>query len=193
MPTTALIVEVLVIGAMTLAWLAALFAAFLPLPTSAQLASLASWMREAVPLLVLPAFALTYAVGWVTNFCSERVLKIFFQRRIRDRQFGDSKQYEMARLMMLQRGSDGLVQDVLVDRHIIRLARGGVVNFTLLGAALSIHALQGRVLAWPFALLCFCLAGLSFAQWLTRYESHYARIKRIGDFLSEETGKLKST
>jgi len=186
MPTTALFVEVLVVGAMTLAWLVTLFAAFLPLPNSAQIAALASLIREASPLLVLPSFALTYAVGWITNFCSERFLKIFFQHRIRDNRFGDPKRYEMARLMMFQHGSDELVHDVLVDRHIIRLARGGVMNFTLLAVALSIHGLHGRTLAWPFAFLCLVFAALSFAQWLTRYRSHYARIERIGDFLSKE-------
>ena len=88
------------------------------------------------PLLVLPAFALTYAVGWITNFCSERLLKIFFQRRIRDKRFGNPARYETAKVLMLQRGSEELVRDVLIDQsYIIRLARGGIINFALLAIA----------------------------------------------------------
>jgi hypothetical protein len=189
MPTTALIVEVLVIGAMTLIWLIVLFAAFLPSPNSAQMAQLASLIREASPLLALPALALTYAVGWITNFCSERLF--FFRHRIRDLRFGGATRYETAKLLMLQRGSDNLVQEVLADRHVIRLARGGVMNFTLLAITLSIHGLRGRTLAWPLALLCLVLAALSFAQWRKKYCSHYESLERIDEFLSKEPAKSK--
>jgi hypothetical protein len=176
---------------MTLVWLVALLGVFLPLPAELQMAALSSLLREASPLLVLPAFALTYAVGWITNFCSERLLKIFFQRRIRDMRFGDQRRYEAARLLMLQHGSQELVRDVLIDRHIIRLARGGVMNFAFLAVVLSIYGFRGHSFAWPFAALSILLAALSFMQWLTRYRSHYARIERIADFLSKQPSNLR--
>jgi hypothetical protein len=189
MPTTALIVKVLVIGAMTLVWLVTLFAAFLPAPDSAHTAIFVSLIREASPLLALPALALTYAIGWITNFCSERAF--FFRHRVRDQQFEGETHYETVKLSTLQHGSDSLVQEMFTDRHVIRLARGGVMNFTLLAVALSIHGLQGRTLAWPFAALCLILAALSFAQWRKEYRSHYENLKRIESFLSNEIPKSK--
>lgn len=191
MPTTALIVEVLVIGAMTLIWLVAFFAAFLPLPTSAQAAMFISLIREASPLLALPTLALTYAIGWITNFCSERIF--FFRHRIRDQQFEGETHYEMVKLSALQHGSDNLVQEMFTDRHVIRLARGGVMNFTLLAIALSINGLRGRDFAWPFAVLCLVFAALSFAQWRKKYRSHYVNLKRIEIVLPNETPKSQDT
>lgn len=187
MPTTALIVEVLVIGAMTLVWLVALFASFLPLPNSAQAATLISLIREASPLLAVPALALTYAIGWITNFCSERLF--FFRHRIRDQQFKGETHYEAVKLSALQHGSDNLVQEMFTDRHVIRIARGGVMNFTLLAVALSIHGLRGRTFAWPFVVLCLVFAALSFAQWRKKYRSHYENLKRIEGVLPNETAK----
>lgn len=173
MPTTALIVEVLVIGALTLLWIVALLAAFVQLPNSDQAAAFISLIREASPLLALPTLALTYAIGWITNFCSERLF--FFRHRIRDQQFEGEAHYETVKLSALQHGSNNLVQEMFTDRHMIRLARGGVMNFTLLAVALSIHGLHGRTFAWPLAVLSLVFAALSFAQWRKKYLSHYKK------------------
>ncbi len=184
MTTTALIVEILVVGAMALIWIVGALGLCVHLPTPERAQVLVATVHDFIPLLALPLFAVTYTVGWVINFCSERVLKVFFQRKIRDRQFGDEPdEYELARVSVLQRGSADLIRDFNLDRHIIRVARGAVLNFGITATVFIGYALRGYKIAWLLAIICFAFAGLSFAQWFTRYRYHYARINRTKNIL----------
>ena len=76
MSTTALIVEVLVIGAIALIWIF-LFALRVGGYPSIDVAEISALM----PILVLPAAGLAYAIGWIINFSTERLFKPFFQRK----------------------------------------------------------------------------------------------------------------
>jgi len=186
MATTALIVEILVVGAMALSWMVGGLLPFFPKPDPDKIVKLIATIRDLAPLILLPLFALTYAIGWVVNFCSERALKPFFQRRVRARNLGDeSDEYEIARLRVLQKGSAEVVHDLAVDRHIIRMARGAVLNFAMLAVVFVAAAVRGQPGGWALAILFITMAGLSFGQWFTRYKYHYARIRRLSDmFLS---------
>ena len=95
--------------------------------------------------------------------------------------FGSREAYDDARLKMLQYGSDALVNDVLVDRHIIRLARAGAFNFACLAAALALHGIRGGIRGGMITLAAISasLSIGSFFQWLSRYRSHYDRIYTI--------------
>lgn len=193
MATSAFIVEILVVGAMAFAWIGGALALWvMPIPMLERTKASVGALRDFVPLLVLPTLALTYTVGWMVNFCSERVLKPFFQRGVRDRRFGDEPgKYELARIVVLQRGSPDLISDLQVDRHIIRVARGAVLNFSLTAIVLFGYALRGFSAAWGLAVICLAFASVSFAQWFTRYRSHYVKVSKIRDMLAKG-GEMRS-
>jgi hypothetical protein len=179
MATTALYVEILVIGALAEVWIIVTIAAVANSLTIAKVSQIASAIGPLTTLLVLPMLALTYALGWIINFVSERIFKLFFEKQIRDRLFTSGRSYNEARILVLHKGSSELVHDVLFDRHIIRIARANVCNFAFLAIALLLHLNSGtRKLVLVLVGLCIVVAAVSFGQWLTRYRSHY---KRIGD------------
>lgn len=179
MATTGLFVEILVIGAMMELWIAIALLALLYPQQSVALSGILEGAKEFGTLLLVPMFALTYALGWIVNFVAERLFKLRFQESIRDRFFsGTGINYETARIRVLQNGSAELVRDVLFDRHIIRIARANVVNFGMLAVAFLFHLHHASTIA---ILACsaasIVLATLSFFQWFTRYKSHYKRIR----------------
>jgi len=185
MATTALIVEILVVGALALTWMGlALVVLLLPEPTP-SVTGIGSAVRDLAPLLALPFLALTYAVGWIVNFASEQALKPLGQRTLRRREFGDDPTaYTRARLRVLGRCSDALIADTLIDRHVVRLARGGLFNFFWFAIVSAGAAIRGWSFGWPLTGLCLLLAGASFAQWFNRQTSHYERIHLIDGMIN---------
>jgi hypothetical protein len=85
--TTSLFVEVLVIGALAELWIVTLLVAIAP---SSQvrtfLAVVASFKDFATPLAIV-LLSVTYAVGWIANFATERLFKRRFERELRDSLF----------------------------------------------------------------------------------------------------------
>jgi hypothetical protein len=178
MATTSLFVEIIVVGALAELWFLALIAAMQPVGTiSALLARFVS-LGPLSTVVVGVLLAVTYAVGWVVNFAAERSFKYLFEAKIRNQMFGgDAASYREARALVFQNGSSDLLQDLVLDRHIIRIARSNVFNFALLGTALLLNwrRLQSGPLTAVFG-ACVVVASLSFAQWRTRYQAHYAKI-----------------
>jgi len=186
MATTSLIVEVLVIGMVALSAVL-VFATGLANPaTSQQLIRIQGMIHDLSVPFAMPILAITYALGWIVNFVSERLFKILFQNRLRGSVFPDRSTYEDARITVLQRGSSELVHEVLIDRHIIRLGRAGVLNFGLLGIGFLVYGFRGWTHAYIAALLAVALAVLSYGQWRSRYLAHYQRIRRISEMLLGE-------
>ena len=187
MATTALYVEILVIGALAELWIIVIVSAFINTLTLRDLAGVATAISALSTLFLLPAWALTYALGWIIKFASERLFKPFFQKRIRDRRFPAKGSYQKAKVLVLHSGSADLVHDVLFDRHIIRIARANVFNFALISVGLLLHLSSSNSrIVFMFAILFMLMAVVSFAQWRSRYESHYQRICDIAAILAAD-------
>ncbi len=183
MATTALIVEILVVGALAVTWMAAAIVVFFapePFPGVASLGSAASGVT---PLLLLPFLALIYSVGWIVNFVSQQVLRPFVPVLSGGSAVNEvnSNQYHV---WILQHCSESLIADLAVDRTVIRLARGGIVNFLCFAVVAAAATARGWIPGWSLAGLSLLLAGLSFAQWHTRHKSHRRRVGLIVDDLT---------
>jgi len=81
MATTALFVEIIIIGAVSEIWIFLLFYGFVS-PNLSQIAIWIDYLNKTSSLLIVPFLAITYSLGWLTNFLSERIMKPFFQKKI---------------------------------------------------------------------------------------------------------------
>lgn len=175
MATTALFVEILVIGALAEAWLITLIFA---IATDRQLDRVASTViaaKELQPLLAIAVLALTYAIGWVLNFAAERLFRFFGQRKFRDQPFIVLQiPYENARAQVLQNASDAVIHELRMDRHIIRVARANVINFAGMAVAVFFSANTiGASIVVVLIVITTSVSIASFFQWLTRYRAYY--------------------
>jgi hypothetical protein len=174
--TTSLFVEILVIGSIAEIWITLFFLSFVDI--NSALASPAVVLAEKFStLLLFPLLALTYAIGWVINFLAERLFKPYFQTKFRDQVFkGAGVKYTEARSIVIQNASDEVINEMEFDRHILRIARGSVLNFVMIAIMLLLRANGNTSLVIAGIVVSLAIAIVSFFQWLTRYKHSYSRI-----------------
>jgi len=172
MNTTVAIIEILVVGLFASAWLllAALRVAGIEWSVVAGcLHQWENWSTAATAIGTLVA----YQIGWLMNGLS-RGLMWPFAKRERDRVFGGSKEYELVRAVVYQEGSARVNDDLALEQSVIRLARGGVVNFSIIGLLLTTSG-AGRP-GVSVGAIFFVLALGSVFQWWHRNRRYYDHI-----------------
>ena len=194
MATTGLFVEIIVIGMLAEVWLATAFLALLlKVVRKYQIQSLMCFLvgiKDFAPVVAVVLLAFTYAIGWIVNFATAELFGYLFQDKWRLPLFKgkDGKDhYEEDRALVFQHGSSEALQDLFLDRHVVRIARSNVLNFFLLALALRLHAsrLQSSVLIVAIS-ISFLLAGLSFWQWRARYKGLYGRLADIAAVIRKD-------
>src|SRR3954470_14662370 len=145
-------------------------------------------MKDLTPIAAIVLLALTYVVGWIVNFTTARIFNSQADPRLRDPLFGGKGKYEETRALVFQHGSSEALQDLLLDRHVIRIARSNVLNFFMLAIALLFHISRvaepivlAVVIGTSFALACF-----SLWQWYERYKGVYRRLAGISDVIRSD-------
>lgn len=175
MATTSLFVEIIVIGSLAELWFVAFLVALQPRGSIGPLLARMSPFDSAGAAIVAVMLAITCAVGWGVNFLSERTFKSIFEKRLRDHLFaGSATVYREAHVLVFQKGSTDLLQEFVLDRHIIRIVRSNVFNFLLLGLGLLFnHQRLPQSTLVVLVVACWFIAVSSFLQWMTRYQSYY--------------------
>ena len=186
MATTALFVEILVIGALAELWIGTLLLSIVSRERLGHVLCSVGTVKDMFPLLAFLALALTYGLGWIFNFAAERMFRKLGQTKFRDEHF-QGQPYETVRVIVLQGASDALTHELRMDRHIVRIARGSFLNFALLIPALLLH--WNRIdtgLLMALIVACVGMSVLSLLQWSTRYQSYYRTIAKAYEIITEE-------
>lgn len=184
MATTALFVEIVVIGALAEIWIFLVTLATIHHSTF-DLSKIDSISRLST-LLIIPFLALTYALGWIVNFGAERLFKLRFQKRLRDELFRSAEvDYDTARALIFQCASERTNEDLQFDRHILRLSRSSALQLPLIAASLLLYLKVAPVTIGLGIVLCLALAVAAFFQWISRYKSNYKKVLKIYQVLKE--------
>lgn len=187
MATTGLFVEIIVIGVLAEAWFATALLALLDDLQVKELVALITSLKDLAPIGAVLLLALTYAVGWVFNFVAQRVF-VKFERKSRELFFKKANcKFRETRALVFQHGKSEALQDLLLDRHVIRIARSNVVNFFLFALALTLHWSRAdhRVLIVAI-ITSLCIATLSFVQWRARYQGLYRRLTDLAEVIRKD-------
>jgi hypothetical protein len=169
-------------------WILTVFLTFLKDSPTRCMVTLVAGMKDLPPAAAVVLLALTYAVGWIINFLAAGIFKNSFNRELRDPMFGSPKKYEEARALVFQHGSSEALQDLQLDRHVIRIARSNVLNFSLFVIAIVFrewwvgHSIPALVVAGT----TLFLAIVSYFQWRERYKGLYRRLSGIEDVIRRD-------
>ena len=172
MNTTVTIVEILVVGLFGCAWLslAAMRAAGIEWSLVADsLQRRQHWSTAATAI-----GALVYQFGWLINGLSRRLMW-GFEKSERDLVFGGSEQYDVCGAIVFQKSSSRVNDDLALEQSVIRLARGGVINFSIIGLLVMTSG-AGRP-GVSAGVVFLILASGSALQWRhrnRRYDKHLA-------------------
>jgi hypothetical protein len=183
--TTALLIEILLSGTLASVWVLlgtrllfpdALAVAFGALSRSNSLGNLIA----AVGLLAI------YLLGWVAHFIGEMLLDRFYQSRYRDELFAKAGvPFFTVRTVVFQCGSEASIDDIQLDRQILRITRAAATNLMVI--ALLILP-QPAIDLWRKVALSSAalgLAGFALAYWQIRYQSTFRKFLDVYNVIQQ--------
>lgn len=172
MATTAMIVEIVVIGVVSATWICLLLIRTSPLGP-AQLCDVMSGLSEWATATAIVATAFVYQLGWIMNGVCHGITTVICGRWLRDKEFREAGlPYRKVRTAVYQRASADLRGDLGVDRTVTRLARAAAINFAILGGIL----LSMPTLPKSIGATVVCCAVAAAWQWADRHVRYYRRM-----------------
>lgn len=188
MNTTVAIIEILVVGLFGSVWILLAVMRAGDIEWRAVAAYLDEWRNWSTAATVFGTLA-AYQVGWLINGLSRGLMWPFAERE-RDRVLGGPKKYEVVRAAVFQWGSARVNDDLALEQSVIRLARGGLVNFSII-ALLLVTSGAGRP-GLTLAAVFLALALGSGFHWRHRNRRYYERILAEYNTLPQSTGAKPS-
>jgi hypothetical protein len=136
MATTALIVEILVIGAFALIWVALFVISIFGLDESL----ISDWVvlyKDWSTGIILMSIAVAYQLGWSVNQLSYFFARKTFNKTIRVKVFKDEhKNFDSIKNKVLMQGSSFVVEKIQERLSVVRLTRSAFLNFLLISIGL---------------------------------------------------------
>ncbi len=183
MSTTAIIVEILIIGFLAGVWIVLSVLSvlsFSPLDVSTLKSFFSKASDWSIPLS-LAGVAIFYQLGLLMNGVAGALQGRYFHKRWRDPLFEKPLPgYGTVRATVLQNGSPEVHVSLRVDLSFIRLFRAGILNFALIAAILLVRR---QLILSVIALVIAALCGFF---WKERYHMYYERIRNLYGTLCEQ-------
>lgn len=193
--TGALVVEVLLAGAMSFVWILLLVVRIIE-PTPEQIKESFQVISSASAIFFTLFAGISYVLGWAVSFLAESIMDPLFQSRYRDKYYSNlGLNFFDVRSRVFHNCPDHVIKDIEYDRQLIRIARSNSLNFTMISIVVfsfrpaSVIAIKSIFTISAFSLV---FAILSFFQWRFRYKSTFAKFFDLyralitnGNFLNE--------
>jgi len=194
MSTTAVIVELLIVGVFSLLWLI-LFGLRLSLVDVTQIKILFSRGGDWANLVLFLTVAIVYPLGMFVNALSEEFTKRTV-KGIKEKVFIHQENYERERADVYQHGSSELVQDLKLSFSAVRLARSGVLNFALIAISLFSFGRETMLLGIVSLLVgsgCLILyRNMLFHYYFRLFFAHQTVIGDVSKIIKPEEGEAKT-
>lgn len=168
MATTSIIVELLIVGFFTLAWML-LLCIRISLVDVDTVRRLLPFLQSTLGLLLVSGSS--YYFGVVTNAIINRLTEPLGQSRYRERMVPGTT-YDAITTKVRQHASEEVNRTLLLYLSAVRLTRAGVINFGLM--ALILFTFPWRIAVFGFVALFFSM--LSLNGWFETNRSYYRRI-----------------
>jgi len=174
--TGALVVEVLLAGAMSFIWILLLVIRIIE-PSAEQINAAFNVISTASAIFLTLFAGVSYVLGWAISYLAETIFDPIFQTRFRDKYFGDlGLTFYKVRSRVFHNSPNHVIKDIEYDRQLIRIARSNSLNFLLIAIITISFDFQCDVaikLTRTISLLSFVFGVLSFFQWRYRYKSTF--------------------
>jgi hypothetical protein len=172
MSTTNVIAEIIVTGFFSLIWILLLLLEVFGVNIALFYQNFLTF-KDWSSVLLLVLFIITYQLGWLINVLGNLIIDVPFGYKFRNKVFRQKNlEYEKVRAAFYQHASIDLIKDLGLDRTVIRLARGGIINFSLISLTLIPFGKSFIILI----ILFLILAIGSFFQWRKRFQRYYKRL-----------------
>ena len=160
MATTALIVEIIVIGDFALVWVSLFIIKFLGLDISL----ISDWLilyKDWSTAIVLAFVVISYQLGWSVNQLSYFVARKTFNKTIKSRLFKEEhKSFDLIKATVFMQGSPFTIEKIKERLSVVRLTRSAFLNFSLISIGLfTIEKWQVGIVTLGITIVLFIQAN----------------------------------
>jgi hypothetical protein len=180
--------EVLVTGITAMIWIVLLIVRLLFPDAQIEAELLAIFNSISVGNFLVSSI-LIYNVGWVIHHIGELLFDPIFQTKYRRTLF-DDKEFYRVRTKIFQKGSDGTKDDIKFDRHILRISRSNILNFTALSIVSLFYLNVNLQVFLIVSVTSLLIALISFSQWHSRYQGTFKKFRDIYNSIIEDESNV---
>jgi hypothetical protein len=193
MATTALIVEIIVIGAFALVWVSLFIIRFLGLDVSL----ISDWLifhKDWSTGFVLASVVISYQLGWSVNQLSYFLARTTFNKTIRSRVFKDQyNNFDSIKATVYMQGSPFTVEKVKERLSVVRLTRSAFLNFLLISMGLfMLEKWQAGIVTLGITIILFIQAKDMYSLYCNQIFNAYKVIKLNEEKPNQVQGKNTS-
>lgn len=175
--------EVLVAGITAMVWIVLLIVRVLFPDNQIEAELLAVFNSISVGNLLVCS-VLIYNIGWVIHHIGEILFDPVFQTKYRRKLF-DDKEFYKVRTKVFQESSAGSMDDIRFDRHILRISRSNILNFSALAIVSLLYLNVNLQISMIVAFASFLIVLISFSQWRSRYQGTFKKFRDIYNVIIE--------
>lgn len=112
-----------------------------------------------------------YILGWISQFFCDIIFDNFFEKRIKNSPFKQKKEFYDARGIVMQDGSKTIIDDIQMDRQLLRLSKQICLNFFMVFIFVFLYVKESFLFSLILGALSLIVSIISFFQWKKRYVS----------------------
>ncbi len=191
MATTALVIEILVGGVVSVVWLMLIVFA-LPGVSLSQMKIFFEQVKEVMPVIAFASIGIVYFWGWLLHLVTEATIDRM-QVKFRDDLYKDNNSnFFEARNYLFIFGSNSVIADIELDRHILRILKTGILNIFLIALCSLLHVKQNPTLFLGVTAATLATVVFLTFQWKIKFISTYKKI--LGSYelyLRDKNGETK--
>ena len=168
--TLSFVIEVLIGGCFCSTWLILLVNWVMGKDLSTLVGFLAQGMDMGT-LMLFVCLISVYVLGWISQYFCDLIFDNLLEKHIKGSPFKQKSDFHKARGLVMQEGSKTVIDDIQMDRQLLRLSKQICLNFVFIFAVGWLYVGQSWLFSVITAVLSAIVCVVSFFQWKKRYIS----------------------
>ena len=112
-----------------------------------------------------------YILGWISQYFCDLIFDNFFEKRIKKNPFNSKEAFHKARGVVMQGGSKTILDDIQMDRQLLRLSKQLCLNFFFVLVFCFLYVNESLLFSLILGSVSLIISIISFLQWKKRYVS----------------------
>lgn len=178
--TLSFVLEVLIGGCFCSVWVAFLINKIAGGTLLVLIDVISKWLNVGAIGLFLCLISV-YILGWVSQYFCDLLFDNVFEKMIKESPFKKKSDFHEARGLVMQKGSKTVIDDIQMDRQLLRLSKQICLNFTIIAIVVLLYLIENLVFSLVLCFIAIIIAVVSFFQWKKRFVSVMYKFYRASE------------
>jgi len=136
-------------------------------------------------------FVIVYVIGWISQSVCDFIFKKIAKSLKRTREkipFSKEEDFWKTRTIVLQHASTAIVNDIQLDRQVIRIFKQVCLHTLILSAVVWLYVFESWGLVLAVSIVCLMISTLSFFCWGIRLRELMKKFRDTHELIEKEKG-----